>query len=140
MADDWMTEEHKAAALEGFLANPVAVAYAKQQSAADARTVSTWEERMALRARERRPVEVAAASPEQMEAWDRFVTGHGGFQAVIVEGPRFIHAHPAHGNATFDAATGKMMGVFSVALDDGTSAPPDICPVCAGFNTEEWLA
>lgn len=35
MVDDWMTEEHKAAALEGFLANPVAVAYAKQQAAAD---------------------------------------------------------------------------------------------------------
>jgi hypothetical protein len=32
MVDDWMTDEHKAAALEGFRANPVAVAYAKQQT------------------------------------------------------------------------------------------------------------
>lgn len=30
MADDWMTDEHKAAALEGFQGNPVAVAYARQ--------------------------------------------------------------------------------------------------------------
>lgn len=33
--DDWMTDAHKAAALEGFLSNPIAVAYS-QQRAADA--------------------------------------------------------------------------------------------------------
>lgn len=29
MTDDWMTPEHKAAALEGFMGNPVAKAYAR---------------------------------------------------------------------------------------------------------------
>ena len=29
MMEDWMTPEHKAAALEGFMGNPVAVAYAR---------------------------------------------------------------------------------------------------------------
>jgi len=32
MADDWWTPEHEAAALEGFLSNPVAVAYAKAEA------------------------------------------------------------------------------------------------------------
>ncbi len=32
MVDDWMSNAHNAAALEGFLANPVAVAYAKQSA------------------------------------------------------------------------------------------------------------
>jgi uncharacterized protein DUF6221 len=32
VADDWMTDAHKAAALEGFRANPVAVTYARQQA------------------------------------------------------------------------------------------------------------
>ena len=32
MADDWMTDDHKAAALEGFRSNPVAQAYARQRA------------------------------------------------------------------------------------------------------------
>lgn len=32
MADDWMTDAHKAAALEGFRSNPVAVAFARQRA------------------------------------------------------------------------------------------------------------
>ncbi|HEU5109842.1 MAG TPA: hypothetical protein VFT95_14970, partial [Micromonosporaceae bacterium] len=32
MADDWQTPEHEAAACDGFLANPVAVAYARAQA------------------------------------------------------------------------------------------------------------
>lgn len=32
MPDNWMTPEHEAAALDGFLSNPVAVAYAKAQT------------------------------------------------------------------------------------------------------------
>lgn len=32
MAEDWWTPEYEAAAREGFLANPVAVAYAKAQA------------------------------------------------------------------------------------------------------------
>lgn len=35
MADDWMTDAHRAAALEGILSNPVAVAYAQQQAAGE---------------------------------------------------------------------------------------------------------
>jgi hypothetical protein len=31
MSDDWMTDEHKAAALEGWLANPVAAAHEGQR-------------------------------------------------------------------------------------------------------------
>ena len=31
MADDWWTPEHEAAALDGFLSNPVAVVYAQAQ-------------------------------------------------------------------------------------------------------------
>jgi len=32
VADDWMTDDHKAAALEGFRGNPVAVAFALQRA------------------------------------------------------------------------------------------------------------
>lgn len=116
--------------------------------------MSTWEERMAARHVEREHGKALAAHPEESAAadqlnatqarWETFVEANGGSWPWVRGEPhhgrpyRFDHWHPAHGNATVDAATGDILNVFTVVIDADAPPRPDVCPVCRDFKREEW--
>lgn len=113
-----------------------------------------WAERMAARSREREalkptPEEAQGPDPRVVERWTAFVESRGGWGAGIYlrsdswtpadpGDPELVysHAHGAHGNALIDAANRKLLGVFTVVITEGYTAP-DVCPVCESF-VDEW--
>lgn len=108
MADDWMADAHKAAALEGFLSNPVAMAYAQQatQPRADGRTLAGYNGAGTLRvwfgAMHGCTVQHAAKAPEHGGPAEVFVRGIltttvDGVELVDADGNRLAHATRAVG-------------------------------------------
>ena len=95
--------------------------------------MSTWEERMAHRARDRQIAGEAAEGAREAEEYLRAATENppleGEFGPLDYEPHRghWQHVHPAHIGFVV-CQCGERMGVYSY-VPGGT--PPEPCPVCA---------
>jgi hypothetical protein len=94
-------------------------------------TVSTWEERMAERAAQRRVVaeaeEACAEAAEQARLSAEFPAVKGEWDWVETDGPHRGHRRHGH-NGHVMCSCGEIVGVGCVAIDPDN--PPDPCPVC----------
>lgn len=103
------------------------------------RPVGSWDEQVAKMLRQ------VTESESQMDPrWDAFCRERGGWACRP-----FVHGHGwTHGNATFDAATGEMRGVFTIVAPSTAeeiaehareaAKYPDGCPICRDFDPADW--